>query len=204
MRAWHPRWRWVTPMLRWACLSVCLSVSVRISNTTRLNFTKFSLRVNCVRGSVLLFRYCRMFLNHPVCATQHIFTPLIQVVATELNWTELNSHFQTCSQLHCVSKNKAHVAHYNCNACTSTDFGNLIWPFSHWFGQISGKGQISTPTAPKRLNRFWWNSNLRTISWRPAITENVKLSFRSDDVGGLYQYPAWLKKDNFRGSCFPR
>ena len=30
----------------------------------------------------------------------------------------------------------------------------------------------STPTAPKPLNRSWWNSNLRTISGRPPTMQN--------------------------------
>jgi len=39
------------------------------------------------------------------------------------------------------------------------------------------KGQISTPTAPKPLHWFWWNSNLRTTSWRPPTRQNF-LSIR--------------------------
>jgi len=38
----------------------------------------------------------------------------------------------------------------------------------HEFGQINGKGQISTPHSYKKmLNQFWWNKNLRITSWRP-------------------------------------
>ena len=37
----------------WMCLSVCLSVRWHVSTTTRPNFTKFSVRIACRRGSVL-------------------------------------------------------------------------------------------------------------------------------------------------------
>ena len=46
-------------ILQWACLSLCLSA--HISETTRPNFTKFSMHVGCGRGSVLLWRRCDMF-----------------------------------------------------------------------------------------------------------------------------------------------
>jgi len=38
--------------------------------------------------------------------------------------------------------------------------------------QVNGDGQISTPTAPKPLNQFWWNSKLRTTIWRPPTTQD--------------------------------
>jgi len=40
-------------------------------------------------------------------------------------------------------------------------------------GQVNGDVQISTPIAAKPLNRFWWNSNHRTITRRPPTTQNV-------------------------------
>ena len=51
----------------------------------------------------------------------------------------------------------------------------LIWPNQWENGQINGKGQILTPTAPKLLTGkwFWWNLNLRTISCRPPSTRNI-------------------------------
>ena len=35
-----------------------------------------------------------------------------------------------------------------------------------------GMGKFRPPTAPKPLNRFWWNSNLRTTIWRPPTTQD--------------------------------
>jgi len=35
-----------------------------------------------------------------------------------------------------------------------------------------GMGKFRPPTAPKPLNRFWWNSKLRTITWRPPTTQD--------------------------------
>jgi len=48
-------------VLRWACLSVGLPLSVcplAYLKNTRWNFTKFSIHVTCDRGSVLLWRLC--------------------------------------------------------------------------------------------------------------------------------------------------
>ena len=44
--------------LRSESLYVCLSVRSDVSNTTRPNFTKFSVHVSCGRGSVCLWRQC--------------------------------------------------------------------------------------------------------------------------------------------------
>ena len=35
-----------------------------------------------------------------------------------------------------------------------------------------GMGKFRPPTSPKPLNRFWWNSNLRTTIWRPPTIQN--------------------------------
>jgi len=51
---------------------------------------------------------------------------------------------------------------------------------------MAEKWQISTLTAPKPLDRFWWNSNLRTISSLRKITQ---MSFGAEAVGGLGEYP---------------
>jgi len=48
----------------------------------------------------------------------------------------------------------------------------LIWPNQSENGQIRGKWQILTPTAPKPLNQFWRNLNLRPASWRPSAMQN--------------------------------
>ena len=54
-----------------------------------------------------------------------------------------------------------------------------------------GKGIFRPPTAPKPLNWFSWNSNLRTISWRPPTSQNF-ISIRrrgwSRRIAGL---PLW-------------
>ena len=39
-------------------------------------------------------------------------------------------------------------------------------------GKSMGKGKFRPPTAPKPLNRFWWNSKLRTTTWRPPTTQD--------------------------------
>jgi len=44
------------------CLSVCLSVRLHISKITRLNFTKFSIRVTCAHG----------WLASPLKAVQYV------------------------------------------------------------------------------------------------------------------------------------
>ena len=49
-------------------------------------------------------------------------------------------------------------------------YGSTSCCISQWPSQWDG--QISTPTAPKPFNRFWWNSNIRTIIWRPPTTQN--------------------------------
>ena len=52
-------------------VSVCLSVRPHISRTTPANFTKLSLYVICVRGSILLRRRCDMLrtsgISRPDC-----------------------------------------------------------------------------------------------------------------------------------------
>jgi len=66
---------------------------------------------------------------------------------------------------------------------------SLIWS-NQW-----DRANFDRAAAPKPHNRFWWNSNRRTI---PEGQPPYKISFRFDDVCGLGEYPAWL------GSCFPR
>jgi len=46
---------------------------------------------------------------------------------------------------------------------------------------------------------------IRTLALSPEDHPPRKISFRSDDMGGLGEYPVCLCrwKDNFRGSCFP-
>jgi len=73
---------------------------------------------------------------------------------------------------------------------------------SHRYGQINGKGQISSPTAPKPLNRFWLNLN-RTSELSPEGQPQCKISFRFDDVGGLGEYQAWPKRQ-FLEFVFPQ
>jgi len=43
---------------QWVCVSVCLSLSSHISQTTCSNFTKFPVHVVCVRSSLLLGQRC--------------------------------------------------------------------------------------------------------------------------------------------------
>jgi len=38
-----------------------------------------------------------------------------------------------------------------------------------------GMGKFRPPTAPKPLNRFWWNSKLRTDIWRPPTMQDFIL-----------------------------
>ena len=57
------------------------------------------------------------------------------------------------------------VCYYFLNLLRDYDF---VWAN----GQINGKWQISTLTAPKPPDWFRWNSNLRTISWRPPTMQN--------------------------------
>jgi len=45
-------------MCLFVCLSVCLSVRSYISQHTCPHFTKFSVRVNCGRGSIVFWRQC--------------------------------------------------------------------------------------------------------------------------------------------------
>jgi len=80
----------------YVCLIVCFSVRSHISKTARSNFIKFSLRVTCDRGSVLLRRHCNMLCtsgfvdnvvfsyngpNTPELKTTRMFRPLRQVAA---------------------------------------------------------------------------------------------------------------------------
>jgi len=65
------------------------------------------------------------------------------------------------------------------------------------------KDKFRPPTAPKCLIDF---DEIRTLELPSEDHPPCKISFRSDDVGGLGEYPVchchW--KDNFWGSCFPR
>ena len=55
------------------CLSVCLCVRSYISETTRPNDAKFSVHVDCGRGSVLLWRRCDMLCTSGFAKWRHVF-----------------------------------------------------------------------------------------------------------------------------------
>jgi len=48
-----------------------------------------------------------------------------------------------------------------------------------------GKGKFRPPTAPKPLNRCWWNS---TLDLRPEDHPPCNISVRTHDMGGLDEY----------------
>jgi len=77
---------------------------------------------------------------------------------------------------------------------------------SHGFHQTDGKtaksvwkGKFRSHTAMKPSNQFWWN---RTSELPPVDQPPCKISFRSDDVGGLGEYPAWLKRHKEQSNHF--
>jgi len=51
----------------------------------------------------------------------------------------------------------------------------LIWPFSHWFGQISGTGQIST--APQLQNRITDFDEIQTAELSLKGSHHTKFHF---------------------------
>jgi len=62
------------------------------------------------------------------------------------------------------------------------------------------KGIFLPPTSPKPLNRVWRNSNLRTISWRPATVQNF-ISIRRR--GWSQRIPSMTDKTQFRVHVSP-
>jgi len=115
-----------------------------------------------------------------------------QVIAMELelSWVYLISHIRLLYIMDCF------------NLQRESRFFISQWPHRWERAEFD-------PTASKSLDRFWWNSNLRTISWRPPTTQNFILIRRrgwsrripSSKLGRSYSRH-W--KENFLSSCFPR
>jgi len=85
--------------------------------------------------------------------------------------------------------------------------GKSNFVLSHWFHQTNGntarlmrKGKFWPPTSPKPINRVWRNSNLRTISWRPATVQNF-ISIRRREWS--QRIPSMTDKTQFRVHVSP-
>ena len=132
-----------------------------------------------------------------------------------------------------VSKNDTDVAHYSFDAdqpiliiLAGNSYGvwaiiiislfNFSYPFAITslicceitilykpMAKSMRNGKFRPPTAPKPLDRFWWNSKFRTTSWRPPIKQSFICIRRCGWSQRIHSLPLSLKRQ-FRCSCFPR
>jgi len=85
-------------------VSVCLSVRSHISTSTRPNFTKFAVRVNCGHGLILLCRPCNTLCISGFVGAQRLIAG---------NDTAMQEYALYRVSVHCVSKNVPPLTCYN-------------------------------------------------------------------------------------------